>query len=123
MRPWGFDLRDIRMRVHLWQGEADTNVPPSMGRYLASVIPDCVPHFYPREGHLLVVDRVGEILDTIAPSPQPDRQPAASEPSKARSSTSTQTGPRYPTSVRTEKNFPQSTSPSPGSFGVCYSSG
>ena len=81
VRPWGFDLRDIRMRVHLWQGEADTNVPPSMGRYLASVIPDCVPHFYPGEGHLLVVDRIGEILDTIAPSPQPDRQPAASEPS------------------------------------------
>jgi pimeloyl-ACP methyl ester carboxylesterase len=33
-RPWGFSLREIDTEVHLWQGGADTLVPPAMGRYL-----------------------------------------------------------------------------------------
>lgn len=64
-RDWGFDLRDIRMRVHLWQGEDDRNVPPGHGRYQAAAIPDCRAHFYPGEGHLLVVDRMEEIVGAL----------------------------------------------------------
>ncbi len=60
-RPWGFRLEDISMEVYLWQGELDTLVPPSMGRYQARAIPNCRARFYPREGHLLVVDRIEEI--------------------------------------------------------------
>lgn len=51
-RPWGFRLEDIALPVHLWQGEADTLVPPPMGRYLAARIPNCVPVFLPGVGHL-----------------------------------------------------------------------
>jgi pimeloyl-ACP methyl ester carboxylesterase len=65
-RPWGFRLQDIQMEVHLWQGEADTNVPPAMGRYQAEAIPRCRAMFYPGEGHLLSVDRMGEILGAVA---------------------------------------------------------
>lgn len=50
--PWGFRPHDIAVPVHLWQGEADTLVPPSMGRYLAAAIPQCVPVFLPGTGHL-----------------------------------------------------------------------
>lgn len=65
-RAWGFRLEDIHMDVHLWQGEADTNVPPAMGRYQADVIPRCKATFYPGEGHLLFIDRMEEILGAIA---------------------------------------------------------
>ena len=66
-RPWGFRLEDITMEVHLWQGEEDVNVPPSMGRYQAEAIPNCRPTFYPGEGHLLIVDRMEEILAALFP--------------------------------------------------------
>ncbi len=61
-RPWGFRLEDIRMRVHLRQGEEDRNVPPSMGRYQAQAIPDCVARFLPGEGHAGWVDHIDELL-------------------------------------------------------------
>ena len=60
-RPWGFRPEEIQMEVHLWHGEADVSVSPSMGRYLATAIPNCHARFYPGEGHLLAVDRMEEI--------------------------------------------------------------
>ena len=66
-RPWGFRLRDIDMDVHLWHGEADVNVPPAMGRYLARAIPNCRARFYPSEGHLLAVARMEEIQAPLFP--------------------------------------------------------
>ncbi len=65
-RPWGFRLQDIQMEVHLWQGDADTNVPPAMGRYQAAAIPRCQATFCPGEGHMLVIDRMEEILGAVA---------------------------------------------------------
>ena len=65
-RPWEIRFRDIRAEVHLWHGEKDTVVPPSMGRYLASRIPDCVSGFYPDEGHFsLVFNRQRDILSAL----------------------------------------------------------
>ncbi len=65
-RPWGFRLEEIAMEVHLWQGELDKNVPPSMGRYQAHTIPNCRATFYPGEGHIsLVVNHVEEIHGTL----------------------------------------------------------
>ena len=64
-RPWGFRLEKITVEVLLWQGEADTFVVPSMGRYYAEVLPNCRARFYPDEGHLLSVDRMEEIQTAI----------------------------------------------------------
>jgi pimeloyl-ACP methyl ester carboxylesterase len=64
-RPWGFRLEDIAMPVHLWQGGDDRNVPVAHGRYQASALPNCTEHFYAGEGHLLVFERIDEILDAI----------------------------------------------------------
>jgi pimeloyl-ACP methyl ester carboxylesterase len=64
--PWGFRLEETKVPVQLWQGEADTIVPPSMGRYLASVIPSCQARFCPGEGHFsLPFRRTREILDAL----------------------------------------------------------
>jgi pimeloyl-ACP methyl ester carboxylesterase len=65
VRPWGFRLEDVRVPVHVWQGGADKNVPASHGRYQAGAIPGATLHYYPDEGHLLVIERIGEIMDTI----------------------------------------------------------
>lgn len=66
-RLWGFRLEDIRTPVHLWHGEQDANAPVAMGRYLASVIPECQATFYPGEGHLHFLDRLPEIFAAVGP--------------------------------------------------------
>jgi pimeloyl-ACP methyl ester carboxylesterase len=66
-RPWGFRLEDIRTPVHVSHGEQDANAPVSMGRHLATVIPESQATFYPGEGHLHFVDRLPEILAELRP--------------------------------------------------------
>jgi pimeloyl-ACP methyl ester carboxylesterase len=57
-RPWGFSL-------HVWQGEADTLVPPAMGRYLAAQLPRCHVRMLPGEGHLLIIDRMPDLIEAF----------------------------------------------------------
>lgn len=66
-RPWGFDLRQIRVPFQLWHGEEDTLVPLGMGIYLAALIPGCSGRFLPDAGHLLAEDprRWEEILRAL----------------------------------------------------------
>jgi pimeloyl-ACP methyl ester carboxylesterase len=64
-RPWGFRLQEISMHVHLWHGDADVETPISMGRHVASAIPDCRATFCPGEGHLLMFDHWREILTAL----------------------------------------------------------
>ena len=64
-RPWGFSLHEIGTEVHLWQGEADTLVPPAMGRYLAEQIPRCHARLLPGEGHLLMIDHMADLIEAL----------------------------------------------------------
>lgn len=64
-RPWGFPLGEIKAPVHIWQGELDRNVPVEHARRLAAAIPGSTLHLLPGEGHLLVIDRIEEILRTL----------------------------------------------------------
>jgi pimeloyl-ACP methyl ester carboxylesterase len=61
-RPWGFRLEDINMKMYLWQGEADTTIPLSMGKYMARTLPDCQARFIPGEGHTLMYNYWQDIL-------------------------------------------------------------
>jgi pimeloyl-ACP methyl ester carboxylesterase len=66
VRPWGFDLDQIGVPAHVWQGRHDRMVPFSHGVWLASNIPTAVPHLFEDEGHLsLGVTRFGDILDAL----------------------------------------------------------
>jgi pimeloyl-ACP methyl ester carboxylesterase len=58
--PWGFDPGRIRVPVRLWHGEADTIVPPEIGRALASRIPACDARFVAGEGHFSIILRQSE---------------------------------------------------------------
>jgi pimeloyl-ACP methyl ester carboxylesterase len=63
---WGFRLGDITTPVHVWHGDDDRNVPISHGRLQAELIPGACMHDCPGEGHLLVLDRLEEILRTVS---------------------------------------------------------
>jgi pimeloyl-ACP methyl ester carboxylesterase len=67
LKPWGFELRDIAMHVHVWHGELDRNVVVSNGVYQATHIPDATLHQLPHAGHWYFHERFDEILDAITP--------------------------------------------------------
>jgi pimeloyl-ACP methyl ester carboxylesterase len=65
-RDWGFRLHDVSVSCHLWHGDADRNVPIGHGRFMAQRIPGAVLHECPGEGHLLYVNHLEEVLQTVA---------------------------------------------------------
>ena len=62
LKPWGFELSDIRVPVLLLQGTEDLMVPPAHGRWLAERIPGVEAEISETEGHMtLLRDRVGDV--------------------------------------------------------------
>jgi len=53
-KPWGFDLRDIAVPVHIWQGELDTSTPSAMAKGMAARIPAATLSVLPGEGHMFI---------------------------------------------------------------------
>lgn len=69
VHPWGFELDEIRVPVHVWQGRHDRMVPYAHGQWLAGHVPTAVPHLSDDQGHLsLAVDSLGWILDELVAS-------------------------------------------------------
>jgi len=65
-RPWGYQLQDISMQIHLWHGDLDTQVPISVGQYVANAVPNCRAKFLPDEGHLSIAhNHIEEILSVL----------------------------------------------------------
>jgi pimeloyl-ACP methyl ester carboxylesterase len=64
-RPWGFRLRDIRVPIRFWHGDADHLVPLAHGRHQARLVPDSVLYVRPGESHLGSLAAAEQILDAI----------------------------------------------------------
>jgi len=63
---WGFKLRNISMKVHIWHGGRDTVSPIAVGRFISDEMPNSVGYFYQNEGHLSVFyNYMEEILGTL----------------------------------------------------------
>lgn len=54
-RDWGFDLGQIPVPVHLYQGGRDRHVTPEMGQHLFKCLPRARYRLYPEEGHFSIV--------------------------------------------------------------------
>jgi pimeloyl-ACP methyl ester carboxylesterase len=59
-RPWGFDLADIGCRVHVWHGDLDRLIPPTMAGAIATGVSDAVLHIAPLEGHVSLLHAYAE---------------------------------------------------------------
>jgi pimeloyl-ACP methyl ester carboxylesterase len=66
--PWGFRLDGIPMRVHLWHGEQDPEVPRPHIDFTARQIPDCVLITWPDAGHFGAAKHWDQILGTLTSS-------------------------------------------------------
>jgi pimeloyl-ACP methyl ester carboxylesterase len=67
VRPWQFDVGDVRVPTTLWHGRQDLMVPFSHGRWLAEHIPGARVNLDPAEGHMsLRVARMPEMLGELA---------------------------------------------------------
>ena len=62
MRHWGFDVAAIAGPVSVWQGAHDRMVPLAHGQWLADRIPGARAHLFDDEGHITLVNRVGEMF-------------------------------------------------------------
>ncbi len=51
LTPWGCDLNEVRVPVHLWHGAQDQAVPVVHGRWLAIHVPGIEAQIYESEDH------------------------------------------------------------------------
>lgn len=67
VRPWGFELDEVRVPVSLWQGDLDKMVPFAHGQWLAAHLPQdkVQAHLLAGEGHVSLRSRIGEGLDEV----------------------------------------------------------
>jgi len=62
---WGFHLKDVKKKVHLWQGAEDRIVPVSQARWLADHLASAQLHILPNEGHFLIRSCLSQILAVL----------------------------------------------------------
>lgn len=75
-RHWAFDVSRIERPVHMWQGLADTLVPPPINREIADRMPGSVWHPVAAAGHFVAVGAADEIFAIAARElAAPGRQP------------------------------------------------
>lgn len=74
VRPWGFRLEDIPVKVLLWHSRDDTSVPVRMGQILAQRIPQSEAIFFCEGGHfslVKIIDAVLARLCSVLPTGEP----------------------------------------------------
>ena len=64
-RPWGFSLRDLRVPIRFWHGDADNIVPLAHAEHMASLVPGATLTVRPGESHLGALGAAEEVLDAL----------------------------------------------------------
>ncbi len=59
---WDFRLEDIQVRIDVWQGELDRNVPLGQGRYQSARLPNSSLTVVPAQGHLYLLTHWRDVL-------------------------------------------------------------
>lgn len=64
------EIEGVKVPVHVFQSGQDRNVPPAMGRFMASRIATATYHDCPDEGHLsIVINRFDECIQRLLREP------------------------------------------------------
>jgi pimeloyl-ACP methyl ester carboxylesterase len=80
-REWGFALRDVRVPIRLWHGDADPLVPLSHAEHLAARLPDTALRVRHGESHVGSLGAADEVLATLLDLwPEDDRGSAGAAP-------------------------------------------
>jgi pimeloyl-ACP methyl ester carboxylesterase len=66
IKPWGFELAELRVPVEVRYGAGDVLVPARHGEWLAAHIPGAVVHVDEDRGHLLTPDERLRMLQAFA---------------------------------------------------------
>lgn len=66
-RDWGFRLRDVRVPVHFFQGDADTFVPAPHARHQATQVQRGTLTILPGGGHLAGYVDAARVFDALLP--------------------------------------------------------
>lgn len=69
--PWGLKLEEIETPALLWQGSADTVVPPDAAYHLALRLPNCRLQVIPAAGHYWGFGQFAPILDRVVAALRP----------------------------------------------------
>jgi pimeloyl-ACP methyl ester carboxylesterase len=64
-RDWGFSLRDIRVPIVFWQGDADNIVPSEHARHMVRLVPNAELRVRHEESHLGALDASEEIFKAL----------------------------------------------------------
>jgi len=65
LKPWGFDARDVKVPVIIWQAELDVNVPVQHGKWLANNLPNARLELRACESHMgIFVNYEEEIMQS-----------------------------------------------------------
>lgn len=67
-RPWGFRLSDVRVRVDIWHGELDGNIPIDHAKYQDANIPNSRLKVWPGLAHLGLLTKWREVLSSLVES-------------------------------------------------------
>ncbi|HSG14897.1 MAG TPA: alpha/beta hydrolase [Anaerolineae bacterium] len=62
---WGFDIADINVRIDVWHGDADKNIPPEASQHLHRRIPNSRATFLPGEGHMFLLSRWPDVIQAL----------------------------------------------------------
>jgi pimeloyl-ACP methyl ester carboxylesterase len=69
MAPWGFDVSDIAVSVHLFYGDDDLMVPAPHGKWLAAHVANSTVTHHPKEGHLSIfMNHLDEVATALTAS-------------------------------------------------------
>ena len=63
--PWGFRIEEIQVRIDIWQGELDKNIPANQALYQHELIPNNRLTILPDQAHLYLLSHFGEILAAL----------------------------------------------------------
>lgn len=64
-RPWGFELKSMRVPVAVWQGARDLMVPFDHGRWLAANVAGAQSRLLDDEGHISLLNHIDRILEDL----------------------------------------------------------